>query len=289
MTLLTTLPTTPPFHVSILRLSTATLLASSSHTTSCRTVLDRMYSTSPYLYLSLLGALAELSWSAWRALGIPAVLRRTPEMLEKGGNEGMRARRLCVDLIKSRKLTVGDVDGVWKMRTGRWVRVRLEGWERTEESIEELRDDVLLAQVLPSFADLLVKIVDKLLETDEPMEDYIKTPANAGVAIGMCLKALASDEEGSWVEKVNWGMWVDTAVRKWAWCSSVMEGLVAVVNTQCVLIIASICLPTHRLTFTVLLLSNLSPSTPYSHHCYHPYSRTPGRCVSQSFDCYHRR
>ena len=121
-------------HTHILRLSTSALLAADLPlwTTHGRKILEYAQHH-PTLHISLLGSLAELNWGGWKPLGHPAVLRRTPELLDA---EPRAALRLLVDLHKEGKL--GEVDHVWRIRMGKWVEGRLSSWERTEEKVRLL-------------------------------------------------------------------------------------------------------------------------------------------------------
>lgn len=122
---------TPDLHPFILRLSTSVLLAADLPlwTSHGRKLLEYAQQY-PQLYLALLSSLAELNWGGWKLFGLPAVLRRTSELLE---SEQRATLRLLVNLQAVGKLK--GADHVWKVRMGKWVEARLASWTMSENEV----------------------------------------------------------------------------------------------------------------------------------------------------------
>lgn len=118
-------------HIPLVRLSTSALIAAdlSLWTSHGRKVIERsqLY---PTFFLALLGSLAELNWGGWKLLGLPAVLRRTPDLLE---TEPDTTLQLLAGLYNGRKLE--PVDHVWKTRVGHWVEARLKSWSISDQQV----------------------------------------------------------------------------------------------------------------------------------------------------------
>jgi hypothetical protein len=89
--------------------------------------------------IKLTGVLADQGWGGWKMIGLPSVLRMTPQLLEKSPS---CAISLLATLYREKKL--GDVDMVWKQRVEMWVGSRLTEWERSEESVRTLLRQITL-------------------------------------------------------------------------------------------------------------------------------------------------
>lgn len=116
----------------LLCLATALLTASPEANPSFwmgkgREVLDVVWNAgsdaSVLFAISLTGALAELGWAGWRAIGVPVLLRMSSKLLTaKDGVEELQRRTLglIADLWRTKKLGAGDGDVVWRNCIENW-------------------------------------------------------------------------------------------------------------------------------------------------------------------------
>ncbi|KAG2749045.1 hypothetical protein P692DRAFT_201805432 [Suillus brevipes Sb2] len=87
----------------------------------------------PSFGLMLCGVLAELGWGGWKLVGLPALLKATPSLLQA---EPTLMLRLLASLQHSGKL--GEVDIVWKRSVDSWIQTHLSSWEISDESVDDL-------------------------------------------------------------------------------------------------------------------------------------------------------
>jgi U3 small nucleolar RNA-associated protein 20 len=87
----------------------------------------------PSFGLMLCGVLAELGWGGWKLVGLPALLKATPSLLQA---EPTLTLRLLASLQHSGKL--GEVDIVWKRSVDSWIQTHLSSWEISDESVDDL-------------------------------------------------------------------------------------------------------------------------------------------------------
>ena len=92
-----------------------------------REVLDALWtatSDAAVLFaISLTGALAELGWAGWRAIGVPVLLRMSSKtIMSKDCSEELQQRTvwLVAELWRTKKLGSGDGDVVWRNCIESW-------------------------------------------------------------------------------------------------------------------------------------------------------------------------
>ncbi|KAJ6494813.1 hypothetical protein C8R47DRAFT_384388 [Mycena vitilis] len=116
----------------LLRLATALLTASPEANPSFwmgkgREILDTVWTndsdTAVLFAISVTGALAELGWAGWRAIGVPVLLRMSSKIImAKDGVDELQRRTvgLIADLWRTKKLSTGDGDVVWRNCIESW-------------------------------------------------------------------------------------------------------------------------------------------------------------------------
>ncbi|KAG6382181.1 armadillo-type protein [Boletus reticuloceps] len=117
-----TFKSSPPIETALFNFSLAVLAAG-----------DMSMATSTGL--SLLGALAELSWGGWKLVALPALFRSTDDLLT---TQPKQTLRLFAYLHHADKL--GEVDIVWKRTIDIWLCERLSRWELSPDGVDELRN-----------------------------------------------------------------------------------------------------------------------------------------------------
>ncbi|KAF9234002.1 armadillo-type protein [Melanogaster broomeanus] len=151
----------------------------------------------PKFGVLLLGALSELSWGGWKLIALPTLLRSTSTLLEK---EPRKTSRLLSGLRRSDKL--GEVDIVWRHTVDTWVCDRLSRWELSMDSVDELHNLLSLSMYVEKMPVLLVGIVERMLDAQEPEESWRASHANAAWVLWACMHALAKTKERS-VERTD--------------------------------------------------------------------------------------
>lgn len=89
--------------------------------------------------------------------------------------------------------------------------------------VGHLRDILALSPLLPNINKMLDQIVQQAANTAEPLEDFRRTPYNASLALGLCLKSLSGQGRLSKPNVVS----VDLTEisQRWGWSETVMEAL----------------------------------------------------------------
>lgn len=84
---------------------------------------------------------------------------------------------------------------------------------------------------------MLDQIVQKVMATGEPLEDSQRTPYNASLVLGMCLKSFSSLDKSS-----GSGFSFDLAAicERWGWSESVVDALVSLATSRCVVIVGQL-------------------------------------------------
>jgi U3 small nucleolar RNA-associated protein 20 len=128
-------------HTALLRVVSAGLYAGQMPvwTGVGRRVLEHTCKLHPRLGVELFGTLSDIGWRGWGMIGAPLLLRRTPEGLDR---QPALMLRLLAKLHQTKKL--GEVDQVWKERTGKWIANELAHWVQTEEQVGNTHSLILL-------------------------------------------------------------------------------------------------------------------------------------------------
>jgi U3 small nucleolar RNA-associated protein 20 len=180
----------------------------------------------PSFGLMLCGVLAELGWGGWKLVGLPALLKATPSLLQA---EPTLTLRLLASLQHSGKL--GEVDIVWKRSVDSWIQTHLSSWEISDESVDDLYDIMSLSIFVDSLAPLLVPIIERALNTLTPEANWQASHANAAWVAGTCMQALSRCKSASWETQVDLSAWTTKIVEHWSWSDKVLMGLVALLET----------------------------------------------------------
>jgi U3 small nucleolar RNA-associated protein 20 len=173
----------------------------------------------------LCGVLAELGWGGWKLVGLPALLKATPSLLQA---EPTLTLRLLASLQHSGKL--GEVDIVWKRSVDSWIQTHLSSWEISDESVDDLYNITSLSTFADSLAPLLVPIIERALNTSTPEANWRASHANAAWVIGTCMQALSRCKSASWETQVDLPTWTTEIVEHWSWSEKVLIGLVALLE-----------------------------------------------------------
>ncbi|KAG2752966.1 hypothetical protein P692DRAFT_201706512, partial [Suillus brevipes Sb2] len=179
----------------------------------------------PSFGLMLCGVLAELGWGGWKLVGLPALLKATPSLLQA---EPTLTLRLLASLQHSGKL--GEVDIVWKRSVDSWIQTHLSSWEISDESVDDLYNITSLSTFADSLAPLLVPIIERALNTSTPEANWRASHANAAWVIGTCMQALSRCKSASWETQVDLPTWTTEIVEHWSWSEKVLIGLVALLE-----------------------------------------------------------
>lgn len=78
------------------------------------------------LVIQLHGTLADLGWGGFQMIAMPALIKRTPRLLE---DDKKHTLRLLASLQRNGKLTEKDIDLVWKKKVEEWVIRQLSSWD----------------------------------------------------------------------------------------------------------------------------------------------------------------
>ncbi|KAG1788657.1 armadillo-type protein [Suillus plorans] len=223
---LASLPLDVPLHSEILNFTSSLLTAGdmSMSTGPGRAFVARALGV-PSFGLMLCGVLAELGWGGWKLVGLPALLKATPTLLQA---EHTLTLRLLASLQHSGKL--GEVDIVWKRSVDRWIQTHLSSWEISDESVDHLYDIISLSIFVDSLAPLLVPIIERALNTPTPEANWQASHANAAWVIGTCMQALSRCKSASWETQVDLSAWTAEIVEHWSWSDKVLIGLVALLE-----------------------------------------------------------
>ncbi|KAJ7650292.1 armadillo-type protein [Roridomyces roridus] len=236
----------------LLRLATALLTAlpeenRSFWMTKGREVLDTVWTATSektiLFAISLTGALAELGWGGWRALGVPIVLRMSSRILmndEGEGREELQRRTfgLIAELWRTGKLVSKDGDVVWRNAVETWgVRklkelkqcVHLFGWEQATELTNIL---ALSSNFSPSsgISSALGDLCDAILANPN------STVAGPGQSwfLGTCLRTLSQRPVAEWdsMDLVTWVRACTAGESIWSSSADILEALAALLAAR---------------------------------------------------------
>ena len=90
-----------------------------------------------------------------------------------------------------------------------------------------------LSNLLSKLTPLLVGIVDRELEAEEPHEEYDASYANSAWVIGACTRCIAESPAKEWADIVDLSTWTSRVVEKWGWSGQALDGIAALVRSRC--------------------------------------------------------
>ncbi|KAJ7637747.1 armadillo-type protein [Mycena polygramma] len=193
-----------------------------------REILDTVWandSDTAVLYaISLTGALAELGWAGWRAIGVPVLLRMSSKIITaKAGVEELQRRTvgLIADLWRTKKLSAGDGDVVWRNCIESW------GVRKLREMAGSVSDPVQATQLadiltLSSFfsqssgiSPVLVDLCEAFLTYANALPTVTSEPRRSWF-VGTCMRALSQRSPTEWnnLELEKWVRTCATVVKR---------------------------------------------------------------------------
>ncbi|KAM5545238.1 hypothetical protein V8D89_001349 [Ganoderma adspersum] len=220
------IPLTDALHISLLKFATSALTAGDMAVwmAHARKVFDHAWER-PLLGIELTGALSELLWGGWKLVALPHVSVKTHKLLETHPTETLE---LLAALNGEKRL--GDMDIVWKQRFGTWVEKTLSNWDRSEANVRMLECVLQLSNLLSKLTPLLVAIVDRELEAEEPRGEYDTSYANSAWVIGACARCISERSAKEWSDTVDLSNWTRRVVEKWSWSGQALDGMAALVR-----------------------------------------------------------
>ncbi|KAJ6531776.1 armadillo-type protein [Mycena capillaripes] len=246
---------TPSTHMraALLRLATALLTASPDGNPSFwmgkgREVLDTVWTagsdTAVSFAISLTGALAELGWSGWRAIGVPVLLRMSSKVImAKDGVEELQRRTvgLIAELWRTKKLGTGDGDVVWRNCIESWgVRKLREmagsatalNWDQATQLTDILALSSFFSQS-SGISAVLVELCEAVLALTSSPSSAPSGPSHSWF-VGTCMKALSQRSATEW-QNLELGRWVRTCATvgsQWADSADILEALAALLGAM---------------------------------------------------------
>lgn len=177
--------------------------------------------------VSLLGALAELSWGGWKHVALPALSRSTGDLL---ATEPKQTLRLFASLRHSDK--IGEVDVVWRHTIDIWACERLSHWELSPDGVDELRNLLSLSVYVEKVPELLAGMVQRMLDAPNPETSWNMSHVNSAWVLRTCMHALAGSKNVSWRQQVDLAGWTRTVVQRWSWSQCALSGLLSLVQSR---------------------------------------------------------
>ncbi|KAJ7931499.1 armadillo-type protein [Mycena leptocephala] len=243
----------PDMRAALLCLATALLTASPEANPSFwmgkgREVLDVVWNAgsdaSVLFAISLTGALAELGWAGWRAIGVPVLLRMSSKLLTaKDGVEELQRRTvgLIADLWRTKKLGAGDGDVVWRNYIESWGGRKL---REMAESVSALSWDQakLLTDILTlssffsqssGISSVLVQLCEALLVPANVASSAAAGPSQSWF-VGTCMRALSQRSPTEWenLELIGWVRTCTTVGSPWVDSADILEALAALLAAR---------------------------------------------------------
>ncbi|ESK84634.1 u3 snornp protein utp20 [Moniliophthora roreri MCA 2997] len=222
------LPLPFPLHAAFLRLTSSLLTAGDmSAWMSSGRALTRLWDNDEMIEftLQLHGILADLSWGGWKMIALPVLVRKTPKFMEGKGREVIR---LLASISRSGKISLADVDLVWKHKMEEWSEGRLK--DVIGKNCAEL-DDILSLSTHFGFKSkipsLLVSMVDAILSVPPSGKDAF--PHSAWV-LNVCMVEISKIPAAQ--VGIDLSSWTMSCTRNWAWSKHVLKGLVGLINAR---------------------------------------------------------
>ncbi|KAF9449246.1 hypothetical protein P691DRAFT_667809, partial [Macrolepiota fuliginosa MF-IS2] len=230
--------------------STAPSNTSPTQTTSTTTTA----STTTEFAIKLHAILADLNWGGWKLIALPLLLKATRKLDSMSANMDPR---LVVDflagLCRTRKLTIEEVDVVWKEGCERWiVDDRLGGWTWSDGDLAAAELNNILS-MSPFFSDKLttklVEMINHVLQITPGAnkadgEIQIDSAGDASTdhnllarpawVLGTCMQALHKRTQSEWATKADICEWIRSGTRNWGTSPEVLAGLAPLARSRSV-------------------------------------------------------
>ncbi|KZT18582.1 hypothetical protein NEOLEDRAFT_1246369 [Neolentinus lepideus HHB14362 ss-1] len=221
---ISSIPVTESLEESLLKLTISTLISGdlSLSLGPGRKVVEQSLQYASFA-LQLYGSLAEMEWGGWKLIGLPNLLKAVPELLRKEPGKTIE-----LVAVLQRKGMITDVEKV----LGEWVRERLAGWEKSEEKVLELASILPLSTAITNIAEPIIRIIEAVLDIEDPKADYENSYANCAWVLGSCMEALSTRNPAEWTVRVDLTLWAEKVVNRWTWSEKVLEGIVALVEAR---------------------------------------------------------
>ena len=97
---------------------------------------------------------------------------------------------------------------------------------------------LILSPLLPNVSRMLDQIVQKVMAMDEPLEDSRRTPYNASLVLGMCLRSLSVQAKSSKPGSPSFDL--AEICRRWGWSESVVGALTSLTTSRYVVTVAQL-------------------------------------------------
>jgi len=98
--------------------------------------------------------------------------------------------------------------------------------------IGQLCDILTLSPLLPSVSDMLGHIVQGVAATDEPLEDSQRTPYNASLVLGMCLKSFSNQARPKKLGLPS--LELADVCQRWGWSECAVDALASLATSRLV-------------------------------------------------------
>ncbi|KAJ7227174.1 armadillo-type protein [Mycena pura] len=213
-----------------------------------REVLDALWtatSDAAVLFaISLTGALAELGWAGWRAIGVPVLFRMSSKTITaKDCSEELQQRTvwLVAELWRTKKLGSGDGDVVWRNCIESWGMRKLRdmtksvsalGWDQASQLTNILTLSTIFSQS-SGISPLLVQFCEALLAPGDASNRSVSGPGHVWF-VGTCMQTLVQRSASEW-ENLDVARWVKTctaADSQWVESADILEALAALLGAR---------------------------------------------------------
>lgn len=98
------------------------------------------------------------------------------------------------------------------------------------DQVSHLRDILTLSPLLPSVNKTLDEIVQQVMITTEPLEDFQRTPYNASLVLGMCLTSFSGQVKSPRPDISSFNL--TEMCQRWGWSESVTNGLACLATSR---------------------------------------------------------
>ena len=98
--------------------------------------------------------------------------------------------------------------------------------------VGQLCDILTLSPLLPNVSGMLGQIVQRVVAMDEPLEYSQRTPYNASLVLGMCLKSFSSQAKSTkpGIPSLD----LADVCQRWGWSESTVGALASLATSRCV-------------------------------------------------------
>jgi len=95
-----------------------------------------------------------------------------------------------------------------------------------------------LSLLLPNKNRKLDQIVQQVMTTDKPLEDFQRTPYNASLVLGMCLKSFSGQAKLPKLGTPSFDL--AEMCQQWGWSETVVDALASLATSRCVAHVAQV-------------------------------------------------